>query len=190
MVVVIVGLVITHNLWLPLPGRFLIVADPPGSADAVVPLAGETQRFEYAAELFVRGEAGWFVATDMYAANWPWSFSYADWVKGIAVDAGVPADRILTPSGRPSTTYEEALAVRQLAIDRGWHTLRIVTSPSHTRRARYILADVFRDTGIAIQIQPVENHPYSPDSWWATARGRHETGFEYVKFALYLVGYR
>jgi uncharacterized SAM-binding protein YcdF (DUF218 family) len=183
-------LVLSHDVWLPLPGRFLVVADPWKPADALVPLAGEPQRLTYGAELYRKSADSWFVTTDMYVKGWQWPFSYADWARDIAIEAGVPAERIVTPPGQPATTYDEAIGIRQLALSRGWHTLLVVTSPPHTRRTRLIFTDVFRNTGITIVVQPVANHPYSPTSWWTTQGNRHDTWLEYVKIGLYLVGYR
>jgi len=188
-IALLVILVAGHDLWMALPGRFLVVADPWRPSDALVPLAGEPQRLTYGAELYREGGGDWFVATNMYVSGWQWPFSYADWATGIAIEAGVPAGRIVTPPGRPATTYAEALDIRQLAVGRGWHTLLVVTSPPHTRRARLIFRDVFRGTGIAIIVRPVENHRYTPGSWWTTASNRHDTALEYLKLALYLIGY-
>ncbi len=177
-------------MWLPLVGEFLIVADPLQPADAVVPLAGERERVVYAAEVFRQGHASWFVATDMPHQVPGIRDTYAQLVRQEAVWRGVPADRILTVSATAQTTYQEAVALRQLSLERGWRILILVTSPYHTRRARLAFRDAFRDTGVTIIVRPVNPHWYAPETWWRTRDGLRETWTELLKLALYVVGYR
>ena len=87
-------------------------------------------------------------------------------------------------------TYEEAIAVQQLAQEQGWRSLIIVTDPHHTRRARMAFRDVFRDSGITVMVRPVNDSWYQADSWWQTRDGLRETWTEYLKLLLYVVGYR
>lgn len=183
-------LVVGRALWLPAVGRFLIVSDPLQHADAIVPLAGERDRVVYAAELFGEGYATWFVATDMPHQVPGIEDSYAQLVRREAVWHGVPDERILTVSATAQTTYQEALAVRQLCQEHGWRTLLVVTSPYHTRRARLAFRDAFRDTGIAIIVHPVSHHWYTPDTWWRSTDGLRDTWTELLKLVLHVVGYR
>jgi uncharacterized SAM-binding protein YcdF (DUF218 family) len=52
----------------------------------------------------------------------------------LAIWLGVPANRILR-SDTPRNTAEEAAAIAQLARQRGWHSLLLVTSATHLPRA-------------------------------------------------------
>ncbi|MCX5947300.1 MAG: YdcF family protein [Cyanobacteria bacterium] len=52
----------------------------------------------------------------------------------LAIWLGVPAARILR-SDTPRNTAEEAIAIAQLARQRGWHSLLLVTSATHLPRA-------------------------------------------------------
>jgi len=186
----VVTVLLGRSLWLPLIGDFLTVADPLQPADAVVALAGGQARVVYAAQLFEQGYAGWFVATNM-PLNVPGvRASYGELVQQEAIWQGVPEERILTAPGTVETTYEEAITVRQLAHEQGWRCLIVVTDPSHTRRARMAFRDVFRDTGIAVIVRPVNEHWYRADSWWRSRDGLRETWTEYLKLLLYVVGYR
>lgn len=180
----------SHQLWLPLIGNFLVVADPLQPADALVSLAGGQERVVYAAKLFNQGYADWLIATNM-PLNVPGIRElYGELAKREATWQGVPEERILIAPGTVETTYQEALAVRQLAEERRLRSLIVVTDPYHTRRARMAFQDVFRDTGIAVMVQPVNESKYRPDSWWRTQDGLRETWTEYVKLLLYMVGYR
>jgi uncharacterized SAM-binding protein YcdF (DUF218 family) len=183
-------LYVSRSFWLPYIGGFLIVADPPRSVDGLVALAGDPERVFYGAALFNRGYAHDFIITDM-RINTPHSQGeYARWVSMRATQLGVPPDRQFVAPGTVATTYEEANSVRQLAIERGWHSLMVVTSPFHTRRSRIIFQDMFRSTGITVIIRPVDGSWYKADSWWFSRAGVRNTRLEYLKLALYLVGYR
>lgn len=196
------------ELWLPFLGSALIAADPLARADVVVPLAGERSRVFYAAQLFRQGLAGWYAITDMVVTGCKlpvarcraslaaastgdgesWT-RYTESVRDQALTAGVPLAAIVRVPGTADTTYHEALNLRQVALARGWHSLLVVTSPFHSRRARLIFGDVFRGTGIRVSVQPAEPHWYRPETWWTTPEGRQATAEEYLKFALYFVGY-
>jgi uncharacterized SAM-binding protein YcdF (DUF218 family) len=187
---VLLLLAIFHRFWLPLIGGFLIVADPLQPADAIVPLAGKAERVEYAATLYNEGYATWFVATSMPHYVPGIREPYSTLVSREAMWAGVPEDVIIEATTVVSTTYQEARVVRNLAQQQGWHSLLVVSSPSHTRRARWIFRDVFADTPIKILVHPVEDHWYTPDTWWQHPDGLRATWTEYLKFAMHISGYR
>ena len=182
---------LARGLWLPLAGRFLVVADPLQPADAVVPLGGGgVGRVAQAAALLEDGYATWLVATDAEIDLPGIRVSHSELVRQEAQWQGVAPERILVAPGVVETTYEEALAVRALAQEQGWTSLLVVTDPYHTRRARLTFRDVFRGTGVAMAVRPVEDAPYDPEAWWRSVDGLRETWTEYAKLALYLLGYR
>jgi uncharacterized SAM-binding protein YcdF (DUF218 family) len=179
----------SRDLWLSSIGRYLIVGDPLEPADALVPLAGERLRVFYAADLFQKGYARWFVITDMWLDRPKPAVSYTDSVSAQAIERGVPTDRILVAPGQAASTYREALNLRWLAEQQDWHSLIVVTSPYHTRRARMIFGEVFGDTNITVMIQPVHEHWYRAEDWWTSWMGWQVTVAEYLKLGLYLIGY-
>jgi uncharacterized SAM-binding protein YcdF (DUF218 family) len=107
-----------------------------------------------------------------------------------AVEYGVPSGRIFVAGQPVSTTYEEALVIRDFVEDFEWQSLIVLTSPSHTRRSRIIFRDVFQGSGIDVMIVPVADHWYTPDSWWKSRLGWRETVHEYLKLVVYRLGYR
>jgi uncharacterized SAM-binding protein YcdF (DUF218 family) len=184
-------LFLAHGLWLPLAGRFLVVADPLQPADAVVPLGGGgVGRVAQAAALLDEGYATWLVATNAEIDLPGIRSSHSDLIRQEAQWQGVPPERILVAPGVVETTYEEALAVRALAQEQGWRSLLVVTDPYHTRRARLTFRAVLRGTGTTVAVRPVENAQYDPEAWWQSVDGLRETWTEYAKLALYLLGYR
>jgi len=66
-------------------------------------------------------------------------------VKDLLTTWGVPADAII-PLGANEDTHDEALKVRALAAERGWHRVLLVTSANHMRRA----SAVFRAQGLEV----------------------------------------
>ncbi|MBN1260601.1 MAG: YdcF family protein [Anaerolineae bacterium] len=188
--VAVLGLGLTCGLWLPWIGEFLVIADPVQPASAVVPLAGSATRSVYAAHLFQQDYAGAYVATNMPLHAPGIRQSYGDLVRQEAIWQGVPEEAIVVIPDTVETTYEEAVVVKALAEDRQWHTLLVVTDPFHTRRASIIFHDVFEGTGVAIIVTPVTDHWYQPHSWWRDRDSLRETWTEYLKLALYRLGYR
>ena len=184
-------LALTHALWLPAIGRFLVVSEPLAPADAILPLGGSGQtRTEAAARLYAQGLATWFVVTDM-PLNMPGiRESYAGLMQREAVWNGVPAAFIVTAPGLHRTTYSEAQALRQLMTERGWRTLLIVTDPYHTRRARLAFRDAFRGFDLTVTVHALEGGWWDPNHWWQDTDSLRETWTEYLKLGLYVLGYK
>lgn len=189
MLALLLILAVSRDRWLPPIGRFLVVADPIRPDDAVVPLAGERIRIDYAVGLFKAGMARRFALTDMWVPDPHPRVSYLQSVQDQAMQQGIPANRIQIVPSVAASTYREALNLRRFAQSQGWHTLAVVTSPYHTRRAQLILDDVFRGTNITVMIWPVAGHWYNAETWWKDGRGRAAVASEYAKLALYLLGY-
>jgi uncharacterized SAM-binding protein YcdF (DUF218 family) len=142
------------------------------------------------AELFHAGYAPWLIVTNSPLDMPGLRVDYAELMRTEALWQGVPEERILRAPGTVRSTYEEALAVRQLAEVQGLGSLTVVTDPFHTRRARRAFRDAFRGTGVRIWTQPANDSWYHPDSWWQSQDTLRETWTEYLKWALYLLGYR
>lgn len=170
-------------------GEFLIVADPLQKADALVVLAGdEEERIPSGAALFKQGTADWFMLTDM-RLNIPNSQGvYSANVERKAVAQGVPAGRILIVPGQVSTTAEEAARVKAFTLSHGFRSLIVVTSPYHTRRARWIMRQAFRGTGVTLIMRPAPDYPYPAATWWRIPLDRQLTFLEYAKMVANLLG--
>lgn len=73
----------------------------------------------------------------------------ADIVKNLLTHWGVPADAMLSLGGN-ADTHDEALKVRALAREHGWHRVLLVTSANHMRRA----AATVRHVGVEVTPVP------------------------------------
>jgi uncharacterized SAM-binding protein YcdF (DUF218 family) len=180
----------TRYAWLPLVEQFLTVADPLHPADAIVPLAGGVERAKYTARLHQDGYAAWFVATDIeQPLDWEAALPADTPIARLALEQGVAQQHILTTAAPVTSTYTEALAVRDLAQREGWQSLIVVTSPSHTRRSRAIFRSVFTGTGITVSIRPSIGEKEADEAWWRDQDEREFVLREYAKLFAFCIGY-
>lgn len=188
---------LAHGLWLPGIAAWLVVTEPLTSLEglrndpqaAIVPLAGGRERVLYAAALFRQGYGRWFLATDMPLDAPGIRERYAELVAREAVWQGVPRSAVVLSDLTVRTTYEEAREILKVAQSRGWRSLLVVTSPYHTRRARWVLSEVFRSSGITLHVVAAPEEGYTPQNWWQSTDGLRNTWTEYLKLALRLLGH-
>nr|MBC7245814.1 YdcF family protein [Chloroflexota bacterium] len=184
-------LLVLRSFWLPAIGRFLVCVDPLQPADAIVVLAGGgPQRVAHGAKLFQAGYAPWLIVTNQPLNTPGIRVPYVELMRTEAIWQGAPPERILMAPEIVKTTYEEAIAVRQLATERRFHSLIIVTDPFHTRRARMSFRDALQGAGITISMQPANPSWYRADAWWQSQDELRETWTEYLKLTLYVFGYK
>jgi uncharacterized SAM-binding protein YcdF (DUF218 family) len=180
--------------------KLLITEAPLANADAIVVLGGAAnyrERARAAAKLLLDGRSQRILITnDNLRGSWSSAeqrnlFFYERSLAEIR-KAGVPADSTELLMKPVNSTREEAELVRQYAEEHGLHSLLIVTSAYHSRRALWVFSRVFRDTGIRIgliYVRPGDQSP-SPATWWLSIRGWRSVPAEYVKMVYYVVKYR
>ncbi len=62
-------------------------------------------------------------------------------------------------------TREEAITLAQVAKQKKWRSIIVVTSNFHTRRARYIFSHVFpKDT--KVRVTGARDGDFDPERWW------------------------
>ena len=182
MLILLVVVVLTSPLILRGIGALLIYADPLKEADSVVALSGDTgDRVAEAARLYQKQYASYLFIT--YTDE-----PARDALIRAAVIEGIPADRVIVREMQVSNTVDEARAIKALAKERAQDSLIIITDPFHTLRTRIIFRNVFRGSGIDVQVRPVGGHWYRSTTWWRTAEGRRYTLEEYLKILLYFFG--
>jgi uncharacterized SAM-binding protein YcdF (DUF218 family) len=164
-----------------LPPRFLVVEDPPESADAALVMSGDLNfdRTRAAALLVLDGKARLLVLT----GGAPWGGDSAESLRDFAVKAGVPLSRIRYEN-TSLNTRDSVVNVQSILRREGVKTVVLVTSPSHQRRS--FLAARRALPGIRIVNRPVRKEPWPPARpWWADARTRGIVAREYLKLAYY-----
>ena len=178
--------------------RGLLVRAEVERADALVVLSGSAAYRERAAEAaraYREGRAPLVLLTDDGVLG-GWSEAEQRNPRFVELAAaelrrgGVPAESIKVLDARPTSTYDEAEAVRAYAAERGLRSLVVVTSVYHSRRALWTWRRVFRGSGVEVGLEPAEG-ARTPGawSWWLSAAGWRQVGGEYVKMVYYAARY-
>ena len=180
--------------------KALMVSAELPHADAMVVLSGSSlyqERTGRAAQLFHEGRAPKIVLTnDNQPAGWSNDLQrnplFIEREAEELRNAGVPDDEIEMLPQTVSSTHDEALLLREYAEAHGLHSLLIVTSAYHSRRALWTFRKVFEGSGINIglaSVPPGERTP-QPATWWLHLRGWQEVAGEYLKLIYYWWTYR
>ncbi len=160
-------------------GNFWVVDEAPVPADALIILGDDNfsaERASRAAEMYRARWAPRIVASGRYLRPYA---SVADLMHRDLLERGVPEQAIVRFPHRAASTREEAAALRDLLRQRGWTTVLIVTSNSHTRRARYIIRNVFGPE-MVFRVIAARDSAYDPDSWWQQRSGWKVFLYEFV----------
>jgi uncharacterized SAM-binding protein YcdF (DUF218 family) len=179
--------------------KALIVKAELAHADALVVLAGSStyvERTRRAAQLFHEGRAPRIILTDDNQKT-GWSAieqrnpSFVEQAAARLRFEGVPAEKIEIVPGTVSSTYEEALRLRDYASAHDLRSILIVTSAYQSRRALWSLRRVFRESNVLIGLEavaPGEQAP-RPATWWWHGLGWELVPGEYVKLIYYWLRY-
>jgi uncharacterized SAM-binding protein YcdF (DUF218 family) len=161
-------------------GALLIVSDPIEPVDAVVVLSGgEGDRLALALEMHQMGFARYLVITDTSpAAN--------QQLRREAIASGFPEGDIILTTMQVGSTVDEAIAVRELALNRGWDKVMVVTDPYHSFRTRFIFRRELRNSGIAVSVRPLDGHWFRSPTWFMRPEGWRFAFQEVAKFLSYL----
>ena len=161
--IALVVVILLVNMWIS--GYFVfqrVENDPLRRADAIVVLGGEHDgREDYALDLAKQGWASTVVISNPYEGP--------DGVmervcRDTAGESG-PVE-VLCPVPDPLTTRGEAIMVKQLAAERSWNTVIIVSWRYHLPRARFIFEQCYSDAPGALIMQAVpKRYQYSPLTW-------------------------
>lgn len=187
--------VLALSLWLLswVAARALIVSQGPDSADAIAVLAGSAtyiERADRAAKLFAEGRAPRILLTnDGLVGGWSVHEQRNPLLVERAVEEltrhGVPLEKIEIVPGLVANTYEEAMRLRDYTGERGWHSILIVTSAYHSRRALWIAGRVMHEVAVGIDpVAPGAQTP-APAVWWMYRLGWRMVPGEYAKLVYY-----
>ncbi len=170
-------------------GRFLDVSSPPRRADAIVVLGGEGDQFwrtRHALGLFANSFAPWVVFSGGTLHEAGLACSTAQLSEDTAEQLGLPRDAaIILPES--ASTRDEAIALGQLAQERGWSSVIVVTDRFHTRRV------VRTFQALAPQISAIVSTPvdprFDPAHWWQSENGLVAVVTEVLKLGFYWTKY-
>jgi len=103
---------------------------------------------------------------------------------------GVPAEDIILVGNRNRTTHDEAVALAAWLPEASASRVIVVTSAFHTRRARWIFGQVFRQRAGVISLVSAPVEDFAATDWWKSAEGFRAIVGENIKFFASLILYR
>lgn len=175
-------------------GTWLVVEDPlPGHADAIVVLAGSVaDRALEAADLYGAGAAPRIVLTRERERPEVAALARRGVVLPDSTDVttqvlrglGVPAEAIVTLETPADSTVTEAAVVARWACGHQIRTIVVVTSPTHTRRARAVYRRAL-GTAVAVAVRPARSASLALDRWWRDRTAAKALAIEWQKLLAY-----
>ncbi len=166
----------------------LVVKDPLKKADAVVVLSGgwekkgklgksTIERYKYGVSLFQKGYGRYLIFS---GGNLWGNPSEAGEMAEMAISDGFPDESVIT-EGNSESTWENALFVKKILLEKEINSVILVTSPYHTLRAKAM----FRDKGIKVTAAPVPDSEFYRASGMERLRIAKLVLLEYIKLGMY-----
>ena len=86
-----------------------------------------------------------------------------------------------------SNTPENARWFSKYALERGWESILMMTSPYHMKRSRFIFDRILNNQGNPVQIETLSvfQEPFEPGEWRSNLYGIRVTVVEYIKWIYY-----
>ncbi len=185
---VILGIYFSLPFFLEGVARFLIVRDKIESAELIVVLGGDDngERAMEAVDLYRKGYAKKIL---MSGGPLAWNLTSAGWMKKQAMAMGVPSHAI-TLEDKSRSTLENALFTLPILKERGIKSFILVTSPTHSRRAKRVFKKVCSKEGIKVISYPAQKSKFQLSGWWTRHEDTQLVMWEYVSLVYYsLKGY-
>jgi uncharacterized SAM-binding protein YcdF (DUF218 family) len=179
-------------------GEYLIVEHTPEKADVIVCLAGKNiERSLAVVDAYRKGLAPYIF---LAKKDRPDGFYYlTQKVKGYPTDFDlftlimegfqIPEEVILSAEERVDTTLDEVRLVHKFVLERGFTSVIVITSLTHSRRAWLTFRKVFKDDDIKIISLPSHYQLFNPKDWWKKRKCVKELILEYQKLIYYKIAY-
>lgn len=171
-------------------GNFLIVKDNLQPADLIHVLGGDVDRIEYGLQLYKQGYAPKILFTGGRIEIPLVNTTYSRLSKEYAVAKGVRPEALLPLESHATSTYEEALELKQfLESGAPIRSIIIVSSPYHSRRARWAFKKVLDDR-VVLRCTPVPfEMARNKRRWWTDEESLRIVVEEYLKIPFYYAKY-
>jgi uncharacterized SAM-binding protein YcdF (DUF218 family) len=163
--IVLVVLYLARHPIFRLIGEGWVVEDTLERSDAILVLSDDNfyaDRVTRASQVYRQGLGPIVVASGRRLRPYA---GIAELMEHDLIERGVPKDKILRVAHDSDSTREEAKTLAQLAKQKKWRSVIVVTSNYHTRRARYIFSRIFPED-IRIQITGARDGDFDPSRWW------------------------
>ncbi len=187
------GLWFARGALLPAVAHWLDVGQRPQPADAIMLLTGgaETRAFA-AAALCKCGWAPRILVSTVAAAPQPEETAMLPEHEvnvRVLLACGVPKQDVIVLNAQARTTFDEAKALSAYLEKAGHLRILLVTNGYHTRRARWIFAEVLGSQMATIVPISVPTDEFEEDSWWRSERGFAAIAGECMKLGFYRLRY-
>lgn len=161
-------------------GAFLVKDDGPRKADAIVVLGGDEygERIIKGAELARAGYAPYVLVSSPPALLG----NEADLTIEYAKRKGFPASLfrpVPLPQDAADSTRTEAIYLGNYLKKNGVHSILLVTSNFHTRRATSLWRK--ENPWLQIAVVAAPDRYFSPNTWWKTRGGKRTFLYEWLK---------
>ncbi|MEE8638737.1 MAG: YdcF family protein [Candidatus Margulisiibacteriota bacterium] len=188
LLVVVLGVYFTLPLILEGMARFLIVRDKIEPAQLIIVLAGDNngERVREAVKLYKEGYGKKMLMTGGPLA---WKLTASEWMKKHALALGVPARAILLED-KSRSTLENALFILPILKKHSIKSVILVTSPTHSRRAKRVFKKCYSKEDIKVLSCPAREAEFELPGWWTRHEDTQRVMWEYVSLVYYfLKGY-
>jgi uncharacterized SAM-binding protein YcdF (DUF218 family) len=178
-------------------GRFMAYEDQLQPSDAIFVFAGTmVERPLEAADLFRDGYAPVIVVTRAVVEQATFQLERRgvriptehDLNKEVLLEVGVPPAALIAPRFVHDNTAEEARTLRELALEREWRRVILVTSKYHLRRARLAAQRALRGTDVQVLARGSRYDPSMPARWWTRRSDIRWLATEVPKLIVYGLG--
>lgn len=175
----------------------LVVEKPLEKADGIMILSGSgtyVERTQRATELYKKGVSSKILLTnDGGFSGWSQSeqrnIPFSELAKRELIEQGVPSDSIEMLPGQVEGTIYEAKIFCEVAKERQYKSVVLVTSAYHSRRALWtfetVLAQNRVNMDIGIRPAMLGHQTPPPYIWWLSLDGWSYVAAEYVKSIYY-----
>lgn len=153
--------------------QWLVETTPVHRADVIVALGGDRARQEKAVELYRQGLAPFVLFTGADARDRDYG------CLGVPPEAGLAVPRPVF------TTNGESDVVREIVEKDRFHSVLIVTSPYHARRALAVFRKEFRGRPVEVMVAVCDAPAFLAHPWWTSHMGVKTIGGEYVGLVYY-----
>jgi uncharacterized SAM-binding protein YcdF (DUF218 family) len=185
------------SLWLIAWGaaHWIIVSAPLDHADAIVVLSGSStipERTKRAAQLYQEQKSKKILLTrDTQRGSWSQAEQRNPYYYESAVAElkrqRVPDEAIEVVGPPVNSTWDEAITISDYVAAHNVHSVLLVTSSYHSRRALWTFRRHLNGKNIQVGIDPVETGVQTPRPavWWLSIKGWQVVFLEYLKLIYY-----
>lgn len=173
--------VLIHDTWVPSFARFLVINDIPQRSDVIIIPSGTDDggRIRYGVSLYKKGFAPKILLS---GSSYLFKETGIDLMKVYAVALGASENDIWIDHDSGSTV-ENALVARDMVNKNDWRSVIVVTSPTHSRRAKLVFNKIFpKNVSVRVSCDP---STFDVETWWKIPAGAREVGYEYFVFLCY-----